>query len=195
LFFTSNEPRRVGSFVTSFFSLFENALTGHARGFELTLQRRSANKLAGWISYGYSRTLLNDAAEKLSFVSDSDQRHTLNVYGNYRFTETWNFSAEWRYGSGQPVPGFYGQDAAGYFLTTERNQVRVPFYSRADVRLSKAFIFKKAKLTVTGEVLNLINRENVRFAGFDFFSLNGRVSGQLDRLLPIVPSAGLVIEF
>jgi hypothetical protein len=180
-------------------------LTGHARGFELTFQRRSANKLAGWISYGYSRTHLTDSidqviflgpsSDKLRFVSDSDQRHTLNVYGNYRFTETWNFSAEWRYGSGQPVPGFYGKDAAGYFLTTERNRVRVPLYSRADVRLSKAFIFKKAKLTVTGEVLNLFNRENVRFAGFDVFSFNGRVSGQLDRLLPIVPSAGVVIEF
>ncbi|HYV23837.1 MAG TPA: TonB-dependent receptor, partial [Pyrinomonadaceae bacterium] len=206
LFFTiANDPRRFGSFVTTFGFPYANALTGHARGFELTFQRRSANKLAGWISYGYSRTHLTDSidqvtflgpsTDRLSFVSDSDQRHTLNVYGNYRFTETWNFSAEWRYGSGQPVPGFYGQDAAGYFLTAQRNQVRVPFYSRADVRLSKAFIFKTAKLTVTGEVLNLFNRENVRFAGFDFFNFNGRVSGQLDRLLPIVPSAGVVIEF
>jgi outer membrane receptor protein involved in Fe transport len=204
LFFSFSEPHREGRFPLQFGSLYQNVLTGHARGFELTLQRRSANKLNGWISYAYSRTLLDanrvhelifSVIDNLTFVSDSDQRHTLNVYGNYRFTDTWNFSAEWRYGSGQPVPGFYGHDAAGYFLTTQRNQVRVPFYNRVDVRLSKAFIFKKAKLTVTGEVLNLFNRENVRYAGFDFFNFNGRVSGQLDRLLPIVPSAGVVIEF
>jgi outer membrane receptor protein involved in Fe transport len=196
LFFSSNEPRNVGPFIGGFFFSYDNALTGYARGLELTFQRRSANRLAGWISYGYSRTLLHHSLGDISFVSDSDQRHTLNVYGNYRFTETWNFSAEWRYGSGQPVPGFYGHDAAGYFVTAERNRTRVPFYSRADVRLSKAFIFKQAKLTVTGEVLNLFNRENVRFAGFDFPNFRtGRVTGQLDRLLPIVPSAGVVIEF
>jgi hypothetical protein len=61
--------------------------------------------------------------------------------------------------------------------------------------VSKAFLFKKWKLTVTGEVLNLLNRSNVRYAGFDGFLSNGRVVGQLDRVLPIVPSAGIVIEF
>ena len=161
----------------------------------MTLLRRSANKLAGWIAYGYSRTKLTDARDQLTFVSDSDQRHTLNVYANYRFADTWNFSSEWRYGSGQPVPGFYGHDAAGYFLINQRNQLRVPYYSRVDVRLSKAFLFKKAKLTLTGEVLNLLNHNNVRYAGFDLFFANGRVRGQLDRVLPILPSAGLVIDF
>ena len=50
-------------------------------------------------------------------------------------------------------------------------------------------------MTLTGEVLNVFNRHNVRYAGFDFFSFNGRVIGQLDRVLPIVPSAGVVVEF
>jgi len=71
----------------------------------------------------------------------------------------------------------------------------VPFYSRLDVRLSKAFLFKKWKLTLTGEVLNVLNRSNVRYAGFDFFSSNSRVAGQLDRVLPILPSAGIIIDF
>jgi len=93
------------------------------------------------------------------------------------------------------VPGFYGRDAAGFFLITRRNQLRLPFYNRLDIRLSKAFLFKKTKLTLTGEVLNLLNRENVRYAGFDFYFSNGRVQGQFDRLLPIVPSAGVVIDF
>jgi hypothetical protein len=61
--------------------------------------------------------------------------------------------------------------------------------------LSKAFLFSKWKLTLTGEVLNLLNHNNVRYAGFDFYNFSGRASGQLDRVLPIVPSAGVVIEF
>jgi hypothetical protein len=71
---------------------------------------------------------------------------------------------------------------------------RVPDYSRVDVRLSKAFLFKRWKLTITGEVIKLLNKDNVRFAGFDGFGANGRVFGQLDRLLPILPSAGVVID-
>lgn len=195
LFFSLNEPRLAGGFVTFGGPPFGNLLDGYARGIELTVQRRSANKLAGWISYGYSRTKLVDQRDGLTFAGDNDQRHTLNVYGNYRFTGTWNLSGEWRYGSGQPVPGFFGRDAAGFFLTSQRNQLRLPFYNRLDIRLSKAFLFKKAKLTLTGEVLNLLNRENVRYAGFDFYFGNGRVQGQFDRLLPIVPSAGVVIDF
>jgi hypothetical protein len=195
LFFSLNEPRRVGPFVFFGGDPFQNSLNGYARGIEITAQRRSANKLSGWISYGYAKTELVDARDGLTFVSDSDQRHTINVYGNYRITDTWNFSTEWRYGSGQPVPGFYGRDQNGFFLTTQRNTIRVPFYSRWDVRLSKAFLFTKFKLTLTGEVLNLLNRENVRYAGFDFFFGNFRVAGQLDRVLPIVPSAGIVIDF
>jgi hypothetical protein len=50
-------------------------------------------------------------------------------------------------------------------------------------------------MTLTGEVLNVFNRNNVRYAGFDFFLPNGRVLGQLDRVLPILPSASVVIEF
>jgi hypothetical protein len=195
LFFSLNEPRLTGTLLTFGGDAFQNSLSGHARGFELTVQRRSANKLAGWLSYAYSRTLLNDRRDGLSFVSDVDQRHTINAYGSYRITDTWNFSSEWRYGSGQPIPGFFRQAGADYFLSNQRNLTRQPSYNRIDARVSKAFLFKKWKLTVTGEVLNLLNRSNVRYAGFDGFLSNGRVVGQLDRVLPIVPSAGIVIEF
>ncbi len=195
LFFSLSEPRVFNNVISFIEFPFHNGLNGHARGLELTFQRRSANKLAGWVSYAYSRTHLTDSQTGLSFVSDTDQRHTVNVFGSYRFTDTWDMSAEWRYGSGQPIPGFYRQIRTDYFLSAQRNGVRVPDYSRVDVRVSKAFLLKRWKVTVTGEVINLLNRDNVRFAGFDGFGGDGRVFGRLDRLLPILPSAGVVIEF
>jgi outer membrane receptor for ferrienterochelin and colicin len=199
LFFSLSDARVVANVPT--FSQFpiQNSLRGHARGIELTLQRRSANKLTGWVSYAYSRTKLTDSQTGLTFPSDTDQRHTLNAYGSYRFNETWNLSSEWRYGSGQPVPGFYRQVGTqigtGYFLSNERNATRVPPYSRVDVRVNKAFLFKKWKLTLNGELINVLNRENLRYAGFDYFEFTGRVHGQLDRVLPRLPSAGVVVEF
>jgi hypothetical protein len=199
LFFSLSDLRLVQNVVTFTEFPFQNSVSGNARGIELTLQRRSANKLTGWVSYAYSRTKLTDSETGLSFVSDSDQRHTLNVYGGYRFAETWNLSGEWRYGSGQVIPGFYrqvgNQAGTGYFLSSERNATRQPAYSRVDVRLNKAFLFKKWKLTLNGEVINVTNRNNLRYAGFDGFGANGRVFGQLDRVLPILPSAGVVVEF
>ncbi|MGI9069595.1 MAG: TonB-dependent receptor [Pyrinomonadaceae bacterium] len=199
LFFSLSEPRLVSNVATFAEFPFQNSLRGHARGIELTLQRRSANKLTGWISYAYSRTKLADSQTGLSFISDTDQRHTLNVYGSYRFNETWNLSSAWRYGSGQPVPGFYRQVGTqvgtGYFLSNERNTTRLPAYSRVDVRLNKAFLFKNWKLTLNGEVINATNRNNLRYAGFDGYTFDGRVFGQLDRVLPILPSAGVVVEF
>lgn len=195
IFFSLSEPRIQGNSVTFDEFPFRNALHGHARGFELTLQRRSANKLTGWLSYAFSRTKLSDSLTGLTFPSDTDQRHTINLYGSYRFNETWNLSGAWRYGSGEPVPGFYRQVGSGYFLSSERNTTRVPYYGRVDVRLSKAFLFQKWKLTLTGEVINALNRNNLRYAGFNGFDFSGRVYGQLDRTLPLLPSAGVVIEF
>lgn len=195
LFFSLNEPRLVGNVVTFDQFRFQNSVGGHARGIELTLQRRSANKFTGWVSYAYSQTKLTDAQSGLTFVSDTDQQHTVNVYGSYRFTETWNLSSAWRYGSGEPVPGFYRPVGDGYFLSAERNTTRLPVYSRVDLRLNKAFLFQKWKLTLNGELINVLNRENLRFAGFEGFSFDGQVFGHLDRVIPRLPSAGVVIEF
>jgi hypothetical protein len=64
-----------------------------------------------------------------------------------------------------------------------------------DARVNKAFLFKKWKLTLNGELINALNRENLRYAGFDYYDFNGRVYGQLDRVLPRLPSAGIVVEF
>ncbi|HEY0723457.1 MAG TPA: TonB-dependent receptor [Pyrinomonadaceae bacterium] len=196
LFFSLSEPRLVGGFVSFAEFPFRNSLDGHARGFELTLQRRSANKLAGWISYSFLRTRLTDSQTGLSFVADNEQQHLLNTDASYRFTDTWNLSVVFRFATGPPIPGFFTQVGDIYFLSSRRNEVRVPDYARLDVRVSKAFLFKRWKLTATGEVLNLLNRNNVRYAGFDGFDVStGRVFGQLDRVLPILPSAGVVIEF
>lgn len=196
LFFSLSEPRLEGGLVSFREFPFRNALDGHARGFELSLQRRSANKLAGWISYSFLQTKLTDSQTALSFVADTEQRHLLNTYASFRFTDTWNLSSVFRFGSGPPIPGFFRQAGATYFLSDRRNEARVPDYIRWDVRVSKAFLFKRWKLTATGEVLNLLNRNNLRYAGFDGFEIStGRVFGHLDRVLPILPSAGVVIEF
>jgi outer membrane receptor protein involved in Fe transport len=121
------------------------------------------------------------------------QRHTLNAYGTYRFNQAIDLSALYRYGSNFPLPGFYQKNGNGngLVMASERKRIRLPAYSRLDVRLDKAFYLKRRKLTLYAEVNNFLNRSN----------RGCRVSPMLrlvpscDSGFPILPAAGLKIEF
>lgn len=93
-----------------------------------------------------------------------------------RFSDRVSFSARFRAGSNFPVVGYYesrhtppagGSPQPGppfYFISTTRNNVRVPVYSRLDVRANRTFSVRAARLTLFAEVLNLYARDNVRAA-------------------------------
>jgi len=175
---------------------YDNALRGHSRGFEVFVQRRSANRLAGWISYSFERSRRHDLVTGEIYPGDFEQVHTINVYGSYRFSESWNLSGKARWGSGFPFPGYFEARGSDYYLSAERNRERLPYYGRIDVRLNKAFYFSGAKLSLYVEVLNLLNRENIRYE--QTFSVNSKtrkISYATDSLLPILPTAGFVLEF
>ena len=174
---------------------YVNSMRGYARGVEFFLQRSSANRFTGWISYAYGRTGMRDGVTRQAFLSDYDQRHTVNVYGGYRLRPSVNLSVRWSYGSGFPMPGYLRQAGAAYYLTSSRNQLRQSAYARADFRINKAWIHDKWKLTLYGEVINFTNRANYIFAILDGFnSKTGQAFITTDKLFPILPSAGLVFE-
>jgi outer membrane receptor for ferrienterochelin and colicin len=175
---------------------YDNALHGYSRGFEIFIQRRSANRLTGWISYAYTYSRREDLVTGEKYFSDYDQRHTINIYGSYRFSESWNVSLKTRLGSSFPYPGYFEMRGEDFYLTTVRNQVRLPFYSRVDLRVNKAFLFKKSKLSLYVEVINLWNRKNWRYDHTSSVNATTRkVSMARDSLMPILPTAGFVFEY
>jgi hypothetical protein len=175
---------------------FRNSLSGHARGLELTLQRRSANRLSGWVTYSFARAQFKESPTGLSFPGDFDQHHTLTAYGSYRFTDTFNVSGQVRYGSGFPIPGFFRSEGDVLFLTNERNSLRLPAYSRVDLRANKAFLFEKWKLTLSAELLNVTNHKNLRVPIIDGIDLTtGRVFHHFGSSMPVLPALGVAIEF
>jgi len=196
LLFSLSELRLENNRVTFSRFPFRNSLRGHARGVELTLQRRSANRLSGWVSYSYAQTRLQDEQSGLNFISDFDQRHTVNTYGSYRLTETFNLSGQWRYGSGLPIAGFFRSEGADLFLASERNLLRLPAYSRVDMRANKAFLFEKWKLTLSVELLNVTNHKNLRAPLINGLNLStGRISYRFGDMMPVLPALGISIEF
>jgi hypothetical protein len=177
----------------SFTTRYENALDGHSRGIELLVQRRSPNGLSGWFAYNLALTKYRTRPRTgnlepepgtfpETFPADYDQRHTLNLYGVYRFSDRMSFSTRFRAGSNFPVPGNYesrhsttaGQTQALYYLSARRNTLRVPVYSRLDVRANRTFSWRTTRLTLFAEVLNLYARDNVRASRP---GINGHASG------------------
>jgi hypothetical protein len=186
----------------SFTTRYENALDGQSRGVELLVQRRNPNGLSGWVAYNLAATAYRNKSTGEEFDADYDQRHTLNMYGVYRFSDRMSFSSRFRAGSNFPTPGYYelrpsarsGQGSA-YFLSTTRNTLRVPVYTRLDVRANRTFSWRATRLTLFAEALNVYARENVRAASPGINGMTHQVFGLYDSMFPFIPSAGLSVEF
>lgn len=86
--------------------LYENSLRGYVRGAEIFLQRSSANRFTGWISYAYGRTGMQDGISGARFVSDWDQRDTIDLYGRYRLRPTVDLRARSTWAADSPFPVF-----------------------------------------------------------------------------------------
>jgi hypothetical protein len=178
---------------------FENTLTGETNGVEVVLERRSVNGLNGWLSYAWNDTQLEDPARAghaaETFPSDFDQRHTVNAYVAYRWSGRTSLSARMRYGSNFPIQGYIAQDANGYVLSAQRNAIRLPAYSRLDLRADRTFTYRKSRLTVFLEVVNAMNRDNYRPNSPSININSRRVFEPLESLFPLLPVAGVLIEF
>jgi hypothetical protein len=174
---------------------YQPTLDGFARGVEILVQRRSANGVSGWLSYSFGRDRYTDRQRGETFWSDLDQRHTVNVYLFYRLSDRTSVSAKLRAGSNVPAPGYYAQTGADYFVADSRNALRVPAYSRVDLRANRTFNWSHKRLTLFAEVINVLNRGNVRFNPPGVNVATGRLSNLFEKMIPIVPSAGMLIEF
>jgi hypothetical protein len=184
-----------------------NRLAGRARGVEAVVRRDAPNGLSGWIAYAYARQRYADVVTRERFWSDYDQRHTFSAYGLYRLSNRTTVGAKFRYGSNYPITGYVGEQTMPnapqlfggnrplfFGLTGVRNTLRLPPYARLDVRVDRAMSWSGQRVTLFAEVANALNRRNERNVPYSV-DPNGRISGVTDSLLPIVPSAGVVVEF
>jgi CarboxypepD_reg-like domain len=172
----------------------------YSRGVQVVLQRRSANRLSGWIGYTFVRArqsaLLTAPPEPPAFSpnfdSPTDQPALVNAFAAYRWRPSVNLGAKIIYGSGMPTVSGLERTPNGSIQTEP--DLRLPDYFRADFRIDKAWAFRHWKMTLYGEVLNLTNHDN-RILSFVEVAPNGQQVIHTQRALPITPTAGLVFEF
>ena len=176
-----------------------NTMTGETNGAEITLERRAATGLNGWLSYTWNDSQYDDpqraGTTPESFPSDFDQRHTVNAYVAYRWGGRTSLSARMRYGSNFPIVGYIEQDADGYLLSSQRNGLRLPTYARLDLRADRTFTYRKSRLTLFIEIVNATNRDNYRPNSYFVNTTTRRAFEPIESLFPLLPVAGVLIEF
>jgi CarboxypepD_reg-like domain len=175
---------------------YENRLEGFARGVEVMVQRSIAGRgVSGWLSYAFGRNRYRDTVSGETYWGDADQRHTMNAYALYRHSDRASFVAKLRIGSNFPIPGYYATRDEGYVVTDVRNTTRLPVYSRLDLRANRTFNWSHRRLTLFAEIINLLNRDNVRFSPPGVNLTTRTTTKPFESMLPIIPSVGVLIEF
>lgn len=169
----------------------------YSRGVQLVLQRRSENRLSGWI--GYTLTIAKSRTYQVplppplaSFGFDQpyeptleDQRHTVNTFGSYRLTPSVRLSAKAFYGSGFPV-------VQPFFAFPT---IRIGPYERLDLRADKSWSLRRGRLSLYGEILNVTNHDNPRFFDFVVSPPPAAPTVLTNSGLPITPTVGLSFDF
>lgn len=166
-----------------------------ARGAQIVIQRRSANRLSGWISYTYLH-----ATQPGFFGNDAptifDQRHTVNVFTSYRLRPSIILGGKLLYGSGYPISGSFIEISSNVYQQQAGaiNQIRLDPYFRLDPGISKAFSVRGRRFTIYGEVLNVTNHRNMRVTSTNYLQ-TGQVILNIQRTLGITPTVGVGFQF
>lgn len=157
---------------------------GRAYGVEMMVNK-TMGRLTGWLSYTYSRSLLQVDGEfpeeKINggewYPANFDKPHDFTLSGVYRLNKRISIGANFTYSTGRPVTyptGLYNYQGFLVIKYSDRNQFRIPDYHRLDLSLTIEGSHKKNKKwhgSYTFSVYNVYSRNNaysvfIRPSGF-----------------------------
>jgi len=161
---------------------------GKDYGVEFMIKKLSG-KLNGWLSYTYSRSLLQsddaNAGQTVNngsfYPSDFDKPNNLNFIGNYKINHRFSISVNVVYSTGRPITlpiAIYQLGGSQRVYYSDRNQYRIPDYFRTDFSMNIEGNHKIKKLTHnswTVGVYNLTARKNPYSVYFT--EVNGVIKG------------------
>lgn len=176
-----------------------------ARGIELIAERRANEKLTWSAAYAFSRSedTLGSGRRVPRF---RDQRHTFSLDVGYSPNARWRFSSAFLFHSGWPVTertfSLHPYVGGGHILLADTPvpyTARLPSYHRLDFRVQRTFQLPRGTLRAYLDVFNALNKRNVINYGYQVdISSSGAVTTTRkpgDRLLPLMPSVGLIWDF
>lgn len=137
---------------------------GRAYGVELFAQRKLSKNIDFTVSYTFVRSEFTDKNEKY-IASAWDNKHLFNIILSKSFEKNWNVGLKWRYAGGTPYTpdDLLNSSYVSVWNSTGRalpdynrfNQVRLKPFHQLDIRIDKAFYFKKFSTMFYIDVQNL----------------------------------------
>jgi hypothetical protein len=154
-----------------------------AYGAEL-MMKKDAGKLTGWISFAWSRSLIQVNGEhpweKINngkvYPANYDIPYSLNAVLNYRYNRRFSFSSNVVYHTGRPATypiAAFEIDRKKYMYYSDRNEYRIPDYFRIDMSINLEGNLKARKLAHSFWMLNVYNLTGRRNAYSVYFKTEG----------------------
>jgi len=194
-----NQKSLEGSTVTD---VFFNG-NGEAYGFEVFMQKK-VGKLAGWIGYAYGHVVarfdsINGGEE---YRPKFDRRHDLKIVTSYQHDESWNFSANFTFQSGQSYTGassFYRASLPSQnfgktqVYPTQRYGLRLPASHQLNMSASYTTTLFGLPFKLILDIFNVYSRRDILFR---YYETDEEVITVKDvELLPIIPSVSIELKF
>jgi len=178
--------------------LKSNNGTGWGNGADINLTKRLTKNFHGQLGYSYIACKRNDHDGIGVYNFMYSQPHQINVMTSYTLNDKWSFAMKYRYATGKPKDNYviyanvlsnndyrrYAQELVG------RNANRLPDFSSLDVRINYNFRFRKAKLTIFIDVVNVLNKQIANSESFNSITGKTYYDG-----LAIFPTGGMKFEF
>jgi hypothetical protein len=180
---------------------------GKAYGLEVMI-KKTAGKLTGWVSYTYSRILLQayDTAQGVLvnkgqyYPANYDKPHDVTMTGNFKVNHRFSLSLNTTYSTGRPITlpiGRYYYAGSQRVLYSDRNAYRIPDYFRIDMSLNidgNHKVNQKTHNSWTVGLYNLMGRKNPY--SVYYVSENGLINGyKLSIFGSVIPFVNFNIFF
>ena len=173
---------------------------GRAYGLELCAHKNKG-KLTGWASYtlSWSENKIAGINNGEWYTASNDRRHDFCIIGILEGRRGWEFSAMWRYNTGQALTApssKYDINDRTYYYYAERNGYRAPASHRLDLSATHTKRLRHATRIWSFGIYNAYNRYNpyvIRFIN-DEDKPSG-TTAQQTAMFGIVPSISYTLKY
>jgi len=196
-----------------------NDASGSSEGFEVLLQKVQnlpSDRFTGWVSYALSYAVRERDGVRTPF--QFDQRHAVNVVGNYRFAENWDVGVSFTLRSGKPfadargvkprvvitnvggaqVPAVEIDQNGKVVLDVDYEQQtlsgRLGLYHSLDIRITTYPRWFSLEWSLYLDVQNVYNHQNEQAVSY-FIDDAGNLNRRAVNGIPIFPSLGISVIF
>lgn len=171
---------------------YDNDGSGETWGFEALIRREISERVFGWVSYTFGKSVRRASDTSRTTPTAFDQPHNLNAVVSWKPGGGWELGARLRLSSGRPDTPYVGAtfdgDEGGYIpVSGGFRTIRRELFHQVDLRAERMWLFKRWSMGLYVDVQNVFNVANVEAIQWDYrYRESAAVTG-----IPILPTIGI----